>query len=81
MISEQLQKQSTDLYLKHEIMLDDEKVKRADLAAEFQKKMAILQSTINEEKDERNEAYKLNEEIRLKISKAIDDYKLKEQDY
>ena len=78
MISEQLQKQSTDLYLKHEIMLDDEKVKRADLAAEFQKKMAILQSTINEEKDERNEAYKLNEEIRLKISKAIDDYKLKE---
>ena len=80
-MSEQLLKSSCDLYLKHEIMLDEEKDKRADLATLFQGKMGSLQTEINGEKVERKEAYDKNEGIRNKIQAAIDDYKNKETDY
>jgi hypothetical protein len=35
MLSEGLLKKNSDLYLKHEMMLDDERQKRMDLGASF----------------------------------------------
>ena len=70
-----------ELYQQHEIMLDAEKAKRATLASSFQDKMNKLSSDIAENKDSRQSEYEKNQEIRTKISEAIDTYKLKETDY
>lgn len=42
-----------ELYKQHEVMLDEEKAKRATLAAGFQEKMNKLSSDINVNKDSR----------------------------
>ena len=55
------------LYLKHERMLDDERVKRSELAADFQKRMAEVTNEINELKEERQTEFKANQDIRAKI--------------
>ena len=41
------------LYLKHENMSDDERVKRQELAADFQKRMSEVTNEINELKEDR----------------------------
>jgi hypothetical protein len=40
-------KKNYDLYLKHEIMLDDERSKRSTLAEEFQKRMSLVTDDLN----------------------------------
>jgi hypothetical protein len=37
-----LQKKNYDLYLKHEVMLDEEKKQRTELADQFHKRMALV---------------------------------------
>ena len=41
------------LYLKHEKMLDEERLKRQDLASDFQTRMAEVTNEINELKEDR----------------------------
>jgi len=43
--------------------------------------MQELSEEINEQKAERQAAYDVNQEIRTKIQKSIDDYKVKEDNY
>lgn len=81
MICDQFLKQNYELYLKHETMLDEENEKRHKLAEEFQSKMSLLQEEINVHKEGRQKAYDENQAIRLQIQKAIDDYKVREENY
>ena len=62
-------------------MLDDEKQKRSTLASEFQEKMNKLSADISGTKEDRQKEYEENQAIRSKISKVIEEYKLKESDY
>ena len=80
-ICDQFLKQNHDLYLKHETMLDEENDKRHKLAENFQGKMGELSEEINTQKVERQKAYDINQEIRTKIQKSIDDYKVREDNY
>lgn len=41
-MSDLLLKKNSDLYLKHEMMLDEERIKRQDLGTEFQAKMSEI---------------------------------------
>lgn len=74
-------KKMADLYLQHEIMLDQENKKRSEIAESFQDKMKGLSSQLNEKKTERQDKFDANQEIRNKIQLAIDDYKVKEEAY
>ena len=47
-MSELLLKKNGDLYLKHEMMLDEEKNRRMELGNEFQEKMSVIQTELNE---------------------------------
>lgn len=80
-MSELLLKKNADLYLKHELMLDEERQKRMDLGNEFQAKMAVIQEELNAEKEQRNKQLEENNAIRAKIQDAIKEYNVKEQDY
>jgi len=62
-------------------MLDEEKAKRSTLASGFQEKMNKLSSDISVNKDSRQAEYETNQQIRNKISAAIEDYKTKETEY
>jgi len=62
-------------------MLDEEKAKRATLASSFQEKMNKLSTDIADNKESRQSEYETNQQIRTKISEAIDTYKVKETDY
>ena len=55
------------LYLKHEKMLDEERVKRQELAADFQKHMSEVTNEINELKEDRTREFQANQDIRQKI--------------
>ena len=81
MICDQFLNQNYDLYLQHETMLDEENQKRKDLADGFQDRMKGLSEKINEQKAERQEAFEANTAIRETIAKAVDEYKVKEEDY
>ena len=81
LVCDQFLKQNHELYLKHETMLDEENDKRHKLAENFQAKMSELSEEINGQKTERQKAYDVNQEIRVKIQKSIDDYKVKEDNY
>lgn len=74
-------KKMADLYLQHELMLEDENQKRTQIAEQFQEKMKGLSADLNVRKAERQSKFDTNQEIRDKIQKAIDDYKVKEEDY
>jgi len=50
-MSELLLKKNGDLYLKHELMLDEERQKRLELGNQFQAKMAVIQEELNAEKE------------------------------
>lgn len=78
---EAFMKKMADLYLQHEIMLDEENKKRSEIAEQFQEKMKGLSGELNVKKSERQDKFDANQEIRNKIQKAIDDYKVKEEDY
>jgi chromosome segregation ATPase len=62
-------------------MLDDEKDKRAQLSVTFQEKMKNISAEINTNKEEREALHKENEDIRAKINSAIDQYKVKQEEY
>ena len=81
MICDQFLQQNYDLYLIHETMLDDENQKRKNLADGFQDRMKGLSDKINEQKAERQKAFEENTAIRETIAKAVDDYKVKEENY
>jgi len=80
-ICETFMNQNYDLYLQHEEMLDHEKQARQELADSFQEKMKGISDTINTQKEERQTEYDKNQEIRDKISKAIELYKTKEDEF
>lgn len=69
------------LYLEHEKMLDLEKVRRSELAKNFQEQMNKLQEDINVRKDRQQAEFDTNTAIRTKIQKAIDEYKSVEMNY
>ena len=54
MLSGMLLKKNAELYLKHELMLDDERQQRMDLGTQFQQKMAVIQEELAAEKEQRN---------------------------
>ena len=47
--------------------MDDERVKRSELAGDFQKRMAEVTNEINELKEDRQREFKANQDIRAKI--------------
>lgn len=60
MICDTFLTQNYELYKTHEVMLDDEKAKRATLAASFQEKMNSLSTEISSNKDSRQAEYDKN---------------------
>ena len=74
-------KQIADLYLAHELMLEDEAKQRKSLAESFNCKMEGLTKQITDAKEERSKINKEHNDIREKIKSEIDNYKLKEQEY
>ena len=62
-------------------MLEDENQKRTEIAESFQEKMKGLSADLNDRKVERQKKFDTNQEVRDKIQKAIDEYKVKEEDY
>ena len=60
-------KKMADLYLQHEIMLEDENNKRTEIAEKFQEKMKGLSNDLNERKSERQKKFDENQEVRDKI--------------
>jgi len=62
-------------------MLEEENNKRTEIAERFQDKMKGLSADLNTRKTERQEKFDDNQKIRDKIQSAIDDYKVKEEDY
>lgn len=44
---------NTELYLRHEQMLEEERKKRAELGITFQQQMAVIQDELNTEKERR----------------------------
>lgn len=80
-MSELLMTKNRDLYLKHEVMLDEEKQKRVDLGASFQQRMALIQEQLTAEKEQRATQMEENTAIRNKIQEAINAYNVKEQAY
>jgi chromosome segregation ATPase len=69
------------LYQKHEEDLASERAKRQQLAESFQSKMNTINDQLNTDKDRRTKEVQANDEIRKKITKAIDEYKEKEKAY
>lgn len=80
-MSELLLKKNSDLYLKHELMLDEERQRRMDLGTEFQAKMSEIQNELTKEKEQRAQQMEENAAIRKKIQDAISEYNQKEQNY
>ena len=74
-------KKMSDLYLQHEVMLDEENKKRSEIAESFQDKMKGLSAELNTKKTERQAKFDRNQEVRNKIQNASDEYKVKEEDY
>lgn len=70
-----------DLYLQHESMLEEERVERQSLAANFQDQMKDVSIELEAQKVKRTEEITENQEIRTLIQSAITDYKKKEESY
>ena len=70
-----------DLYLQHEVMLDDENTQRQQMAEQFNKRMADLSDELNKRKEDRLKHAEKHNVVRAQIQKSIDDYKVKEQEY
>lgn len=69
------------LYLEHELMLDEEKQKRAALQEDFQTQMEQINNEINSKKEERQRDYDANNEVRKEIKTEVDDYRKHEAEY
>lgn len=72
------QNQNFDIYLKHEKMLEFEREQRVLISEQFQTKMKELNDQLNIQKEHRQKEYEINNGLREKISKAIEDYQTKE---
>jgi uncharacterized phage infection (PIP) family protein YhgE len=70
-----------DLYLKHETMLEEERVARQGLASQFGDKMKEIQAELDEQKAKRQAEIDENSSLRKQIQTAIDEYKKKEEAY
>ena len=57
-------KKNHDLYLQHETMLDEERKQRADLAENFQSRMAQVTQEINDLKETRTQEIENNQNVR-----------------
>lgn len=77
-ICESLMHSNNDLNEKHEKMLDYEKEQRTILTQGFQHKMNKVQEDLQKTKEQRTQAMNKNDELREKINKAIEEYKVKE---
>lgn len=80
-MSSLLLKKNTELYLKHEVMLDDERAQRQKISDTFQAQMATIQEQLNSEREVRNKQIEENNALRSKIKAAIDAYNEKEAAY
>lgn len=70
-----------ELFLKHEQMLEEERVQRQKLATNFGDQMKEVQVELDEQKAKRQKEIDENSELRTQIQKAIDEYKRKEEGY
>jgi putative NIF3 family GTP cyclohydrolase 1 type 2 len=70
-----------ELYLKHETMLDDERVARQGLAEQFGDRMKEVQAELDEQKAKRGAEIEENTRLRGLIQAAINEYKVKEETY
>ena len=69
------------LYLKHELMLDEERAKRKELADGFQSRMGEVTKEITDLKEERQAEFAANQDIRQKIQDEVARYKKHEENY
>ncbi len=70
-----------ELYHKHEMMLDDEKKQRQEVANSFQTRMNTLSDEVKAQQTERKSEYEDNQQLREGIHKSIEDYKEIEKNY
>ena len=80
-LCESLMKKMANLYLQHEVMLDDENTARQEMAEQFNKRMADLSAELNKRKEDRMKHAEHHNTVRSQIQTSIDDYKVKEQEY
>jgi len=76
-----LLEKNCELYLKHEKMLEEERVARSNLAGNFGEQMKEVQDELDVQKKKRQDEITENTELRTQIQKAINEYKAKEADY
>ena len=76
-----LLEKNCELYLKHEQMLEEERIERQGLAANFGEQMKEVQVELDVQKTKRQAEITENGELRRQIQKAIDDYREKEANY
>lgn len=74
-------KKNHDLYLQHEIMLDEERRLRSELAEDFQKRMAEVTQEINDLKETRTKEVQKNQEVRQQIQEQVAEYRTHEEHY
>lgn len=80
-MTESILQKNHNVYLQHEVMLDEEKQKRVELAASFQSRMEEVTAKVNEMKVVRQQEVEANNEIREKIKAQVSEYKEAEQKY
>ena len=80
-LSKGLLDRNSELYLKHETMLEEEKEERQKLASNFSEQMKEVTHELEVQKLKRQEELQENQAIRLKIQEAINEYKKKEAVY
>lgn len=71
-------KKNHDLYLKHEMTMDEERAYRKQLADECQNKMTAINDDLNSQKTERVAKIEENNSLRTNINEAINGFKEKE---
>jgi len=70
-----------DLFLKHEQMLEEERLERQKLAANFGDQMKEVQAELDVQKSQRQQEIDENGELRKMIQAAIDGYRKKDEAY
>ena len=71
-------KKNHDLYLKHEMTMDEERAYRKQLADQCQNKMTAINDDLNSQKQERVAKIEENNNLRTSINEAINGFKEKE---
>ena len=76
-----IQKNNYDLYLKHELMLEEERTARSELAEKFHERMNSVSKEIEGLKTTRLEEVEKNQAVRVKIQEKVAEYREHEEAY